>query len=386
MRVHCKPSSAESSSSESCPAFGLGYTPAGFNGTDIAPPGSDSALGTAALAAHFPEAETNPTYIVFRFVAPVWLVPGVLVQAAHLIGEDQQFKAEAGPLDPNGTALSYEQLMYLHNQLGAANRLTVVPPDGTSVPIAQYEAYRATDEFISTDGTTVRFDTGLSAGEADSDGALAAVPAIRSSVNRIGDESGAVASVVAGDAPTYFDEVHISDQDLLRLIPVVLVLIALLLGLQLRSIVAPVYLVASVLLSYLAMLGLAVLVFDVIGGGHGVNFILPVLGFMFLMALGEDYNIFLMSRVKEEASGSSLTEAVRRAVGTTGTTITSAGLILAGTFVVLSISTTGAIREIGIGVAAGILLDTFVVRTLLVPSTIVLLGRLNWWPSKSPDG
>ena len=149
---------------------------------------------------------------------------------------------------------------------------------------------------------------------------------------------------------------------------------------------APVYLVASVLLSYLAMLGLAVLVFDVIGGGHGVNFILPVLGFMFLMALGEDYNIFLMSRVKEEASGSSLTEAVRRAVGTTGTTITSAGLILAGTFVVLSISTTGAIREIGIGVAAGILLDTFVVRTLLVPSTIVLLGRLNWWPSKSPDG
>ena len=85
----------------------------------------------------------------------------------------------------------------------------------------------------------------------------------------------AVASAVAGDAPIYFDEVNISDQDLLRLIPVVLVLIALLLGLQLRSIVAPVYLVGSVLLSYLAMLGLAVLVFDVIGGGHGVNFILP---------------------------------------------------------------------------------------------------------------
>ena len=147
-------------------AFALGYSPAGFNGTDIVPAGSDSALGTAALAAHFPQAETNPTYIVFRFVAPVWLVPGVLVQAAQLIGQDQQFKAVAGPLDPNGTALSYEQLIYLHKQLGAANRLTLVPPDGTSVPIAQYEAYRATDEFISTDGTTVRFDTTLAAGRA----------------------------------------------------------------------------------------------------------------------------------------------------------------------------------------------------------------------------
>jgi RND superfamily putative drug exporter len=367
-------------------AFGLGYSPAGFNGSDIAPPGSDSALGAAALAAHFPEAETNPTYVVFRFVAPVWLVPGVLEQAAQLIGQDQQFKAVAGPLDPNGTVLSYEQLMYLHRQLGAAKLLTVVPPDGTRVPIAQYEAYRATDEFISTDGSTVRFDTTLSAGEPDSDGALSSVPAIRSSVDRIGDELGAVVSAVAGDAPIYYDEVHISDQDLVRLIPVVLVLIALLLGLQLRSVLAPVYLVASVLLSYLAMLGLAVLVFDVVGGGHGVNFILPVLGFMFLMALGEDYNILLMSRVKEELRGASLTAAVRSAVGATGTTITSAGLILAGTFVVLSISTTGAIREIGIGVAAGILLDTFVVRTLLVPSTIVLLGRLNWWPSKPPDG
>ena len=116
-------------------AFGLGYSPAGFSGSATAPPGSDSALGTAALAAHFPEAETDPTYIVFRFVAPVWLVPGVLVQAEQLMSQDPQFNAVAGPLDPNGTALSYERLMYLHKQLGAANLLTLVPPDGTVSPL-----------------------------------------------------------------------------------------------------------------------------------------------------------------------------------------------------------------------------------------------------------
>jgi RND superfamily putative drug exporter len=366
--------------------FWLGYSPAGFNGRDITPAGSDSAAGLATLAAHFPVAETNPTYILFKFVAPVWLVPGVLVQAEQLMNGVHSFSAVTGPLDPNGTQLSYQELGELHQLLGPADKLSLVPPTGTSVTVTDYEAYRATDEFISTDGTTVRFYATLAAGEPDSDAASNAVPSIRAELESIGKQLGAVETGVSGEEAINSDVVQISNQDLLRIIPLVLLIIAFLFGFQLRSLMAPLYLVASVLLSYLATIGLAVLVFEVIGGADGINFILPFLAFMFLMALGEDYNILLMSRVREEARSVPLNEAVTRAVGRTGTTITSAGLILAGTFVVLSIATSGSIREIGIGIAAGILLDTFVVRTLLVPSTIVLLGRLNWWPSKSPDG
>jgi RND superfamily putative drug exporter len=109
--------------------------------------------------------------------------------------------------------------------------------------------------------------------------------------------------------------------------------------------------------------------------------------FIFLLALGEDYNILMMTRIREEARQLPLRDAVVRALSVTGTTITSAGLVLAGTFIVLTFAAGSGsggsqIRDIGLGLALGILMDTFLVRTLLVPSTVVLLGRWNWWPSK----
>jgi RND superfamily putative drug exporter len=115
--------------------------------------------------------------------------------------------------------------------------------------------------------------------------------------------------------------------------------------------------------------------------------VLPFLMFIFLLALGEDYNILVMTRIREEARSYPLREAVIRAVGRTGSTVTSAGLVLAGTFGVLGVvagsSASGTqVRAIGFGLAVGILMDTFVVRTLLVPATVMLLGRWNWWPAK----
>ncbi len=362
----------------------LAYAPAGF-GNDNAPAHTDSALGEAVLKAHFPSADINPTPVVFRFAGSVWQRPAVMAEAQADLQRTGVFKSVAGPLDPNGITLTPSQLVALHERLsslGPASELPAVAPADAGVPAQAYQAYRATSEFVSPDGHTVQYFTTLAAGSPQSDGALHAVPAVRAAVTDVAHRVGAVDSGVAGQAASVYDVSRISSSDLKRVIPVVMVVIALLLVALLRSLVAPLYLIASVGLSYLAALGFAVLAFVVIGGSGGVNFVLPFFMFVFLMALGEDYNILVMSRIREEAHELPLRDAVRRAIGSTGTTVTSAGLILAGTFLVLTLATTGSTRQIGIALAVGVLLDTFLVRTLLVPSAVVLLGRWNWWPSR----
>ena len=273
----------------------------------------------------------------------------------------------------------------LLSPLGPADALPLAPPAGVDVSPAAYSAYQASSQFISADGRTIRYQTALRAGQPDGTAAAAAVPAVRAAVARVGRSIGATASGISGDAPLASDVGTISGNDLMRIIPIVMIVLALLLAIVLRSLVAPLYLVVSVGLSYLASLGLAVLIFEIIGGQDGINFVLPFFMFIFIMALGQDYNILVMTRIREEAHHAPIKVAVRRAVEATGTTVTSAGLILAGTFGVLTATGNTQVQEIGLGLAAGILLDTFFVRTLLVPSVVVLLGRWNWWPSRLSD-
>jgi RND superfamily putative drug exporter len=291
------------------------------------------------------------------------------------------FGAVSGPLDPNGTQLTPTQLVNLHHTLGPALRLPLIPPAGTSVSPTLYNAYHATAQFISPDGRTVQYYTTLSAGPPDSAKGMQSIPRVRTTVDAVARSIGASANGVAGQAAASFDVSDAATGDLNHIVPVVLVAIGILLALVLRSLVAPFYLIVSVGLSYLAAIGLAVIVFMHIGGGPGLNFILPFLMFIFLMALGEDYNILVMSRIREEAHHLPLGRAVTQALNATGGTVTSAGLILAGTFGVLGITGSGQIQQIGFSIASGILLDTFLVRTLLIPSLVVLLGRWNWWPT-----
>jgi RND superfamily putative drug exporter len=203
----------------------------------------------------------------------------------------------------------------------------------------------------------------------------------------VGRSIGAADSAVGGEAPAIYDISSISNSDLKHVIPIAILVIGILLAVVLRSLVAPLYLIASVGISYLAALGLSVLVFIKLSGSGGLVFFMPFLMFIFLLALGEDYNILMMTRIREEAQKLPLRDAVTRALSMTGTTITSAGLVLAGSFLVLTVvagsgSGGSQVRDIGLGLAFGILMDTFLVRTLLVPSTVVLLGRWNWWPSR----
>ena len=225
------------------------------------------------------------------------------------------------------------------------------------------------------------------AGTAFSAAVLLGSPAVRSEAQSVVSTLHATDSGVAGEAPALYDISSISNSDLLKIIPIAIVVIGVLLSLEMRSLIAPLYLIASVALSYFAALGLAVLVFIEIGGTGGITFILPFLLFIFLLALGEDYNILVMTRIREEAHHLPLREAVAKAIGVTGTTVTSAGLVLAGTFAVFAVvGGRGAggsqIVDVGVGLAVGVIMDTFVVRTVLVPCMVVLLGRWNWWPSK----
>src|ERR1700722_12666821 len=368
----------------------LGYAAAGFGGSTTAPPGSDSAKGTALLTRYFPESAANPTTPIFKFSQPVWTDPQVLAKTTSELRASSLFTQVAGPLSPTGASLPPADYAALHAGLGPAGQLPAVQTttgNAAKVPADVYQLYRDTANFISPDGRTVQFSVGLKAGDPGGTPALHAVPAIRAEVTKVATSVHAQTSAVGGEAPALYDISAVSNSDLVRVIPIAIVAIGILLALVLRSLVAPVYLIASVGLSYLAALGLSVLLFIKLAGDQGLVFFLPFLMFIFLLALGEDYNILVMTRIREEAHKLPLRDAVTKAIGMTGTTVTSAGLVLAGTFIVFGLVAGGQsggsqFRDIALGLALGILMGTFLVRPLLVPSIVVLLGRWNWWPSK----
>ncbi|HET8652650.1 MAG TPA: MMPL family transporter [Gaiellaceae bacterium] len=173
-----------------------------------------------------------------------------------------------------------------------------------------------------------------------------------------------------------------TSRDTKLLVPLVLAVVLLILVLLLRALAAPLVLMATVLLSYFAALGFSVLVFDWVFGFAGEDPSYALFAFIFLVALGVDYNIFLMARVREEALGTSTREAMRRGLAVTGGVITSAGVVLAGTFAVLGVLPLVALTQVGFTVAFGVLLDTLVVRSILVPALTWELGERTWWPSR----
>jgi RND superfamily putative drug exporter len=343
----------------------IGYKTTGF-GNQTAPGKSDSVQGQQAIAAHFPAANNNPELLIMHFNQPVWNNLAAVQKAQTELANSSEFKAVSGPFNANGFKLTPAALQAIH--AGASNS-----------PAAE-----AISQFISPDGKTVQFYSVFKAGSSGSQAATSATPAVRAALQKVAASVGAQQNQVYGIDSVGYDVSHTANDDLKRIVPVVLIIIALLLAVMLRSLVAPWYLIATVGLSYLATLGFAMIVFVHLGHQDGLNFILPFLMFIFGMALGQDYNILVMSRIREEAhKEKTLFAAVTKAIGVTGTTVTSAGLILAGTFTILGlVGGNQQVEQIGYSIAFGILLDTFFVRTLLVPSIVTILGRWNWWPSK----
>jgi putative drug exporter of the RND superfamily len=187
---------------------------------------------------------------------------------------------------------------------------------------------------------------------------------------------------VGGTSADLTDILAINGSDFLRVLLLSICGIILVTAILLRSIVAPLYMIATVLFNFGATLGIATWLFlDVIKQGSMI-YMLPIFVFVILVAVGSDYNIFLVSRIREESHRKSLKEAVREAVANTGGVITSCGIILAGTFATLTTASLQMVFQVGAAIGIGVLIDTFLVRAVLIPSIATLAGRWNWWPSQ----
>jgi RND superfamily putative drug exporter len=211
---------------------------------------------------------------------------------------------------------------------------------------------------------------------ADSNEAKDIIRSLRSHLDVVSTDA-----IVGGFTAIDLDIREASQRDNKVIIPIVLLLIVLVLAVLLRSLVAPLILIASVVLSFAATLGACAFFFTHVFGYPGADTAFPLFTFVFLVALGVDYNIFLMTRVREEAVAYRTREGMLRGLTVTGGVITSAGVVLAATFTVLGTLPLVFLAEIGFAVALGVLLDTIVVRSLLVPAVVLRLGDRVWWPS-----
>lgn len=312
--------------------------------SDLVLGASEARDGQVALGEHFPGGSGSPVSVIvdedrLQDAADVLLandgIDGVTVTAAD---------------SPSGSAPV------------TADGITAVGPPGTPTP-----------EPTTVDGQVLLQGTLTDA--ADSAAAASTVRELRGELDDLG-------AVVGGVTATSIDTNDASIHDRNLIIPVILVVIMIILMLLLRSILAPVLLILTTVLSFGTAMGVSALVFNGIFDFPGADPAVPLYGFVFLVALGIDYNIFLMTRVREESKQHGTREGILRGLSITGGVITSAGLVLAATFAALSVIPILFLVQLAFIVAFGVLLDTFVVRSLLVPALAYDIGKAIWWPSK----
>ena len=272
------------------------------------------------------------------------------------------------------------ELLAQHYPAGANVPTTVVIPDPADVEpvtaaLEDSPAVAAVGEPVEGP-PGAKLDVQLRA-DPYSTAAFDEIPGLRDTVKQAGGDD----VLVGGPTAAEYDLRQSATRDNWVIMPVTLVVVFGILAVLLRALLAPAMLVGTVILSFLAALGTGMFVSKEIFGFPGIDPSLPLLCFVFLVALGIDYNIFLMARVREETLSHGTREGMLRGLAVTGAVITSAGIVLAGTFGALAVLPLIFLTEIGFIVAFGVLLDTFVVRSILVPALTFLLDRRIWWPS-----
>ena len=281
-------------------------------------------------------------------------------------------------------AVQGQELLAKSFPAGASAPLDVVVPAGADAGRVRAALQRdpAVQSVVPGRGVRPGADAVLLAAvlreNAYSTAAYAAVPRLRREAKAAGGRQ----VLIGGASAVERDLRDASARDTRLIVPMVLLVVFAILVVLLRALVGPLLLTLTVVLSFFASLGLSSVVFDVVFGFPGADPSLPLYAFVFLVALGIDYNIFLMARVREETLRHGTREGMLRGLAVTGGVITSAGIVLAGTFSVLAVLPLVFLTEIGFLIAFGVLLDTFVVRSILVPALVMTLGRRVWWPSR----
>jgi RND superfamily putative drug exporter len=312
----------------------------------------------------------------------VWVVTAVVLGAMALgaLGLKAGGLTNAESFRGHPDSVAGQQVLDANFPAGAGQPVVVAGSPAAAPRLAA--AFRATPGITgvtapaSRDGHTFLYGTLTSA--PDSQAAYSTIGRVRAAVHAV---PGAHA-LVGGMTAVNLDIKQAATHDREVIIPLILLVVFLILGLLLRAIIAPIVLMATVVLSYFAALGVSSLVFNHLFHFGGADTSFPLFVFVFLVALGIDYNIFLMTRVREEAQHQGPRRGALTGLSATGGVITSAGAVLAGTFAVLGTLPVTFLAELGFAVAFGVLLDTIVVRSVLVTALNLDLGRWMWWPSR----
>ena len=334
--------------------------------------------------------------LIATHARPVWIASIVVLLAATsgLLGLRAHGVAQTDLILTQSEAVDGQKALTRHFAANIATPMVVIAAeDKASAVIAQLKTIPGVADASVYTGSltrpgapagpakvvdgTVLINATLTAEEPDSDQATAAVTAARASLPAIDNTA-----LVGGVTAVALDTNLTAQRDLVKIIPIVLGVIFLILIALLRSIVAPVVLIISVVISYGAALGVSALVFNNVFHFPGADASVPLFGFIFLVALGVDYNIFLMTRIREETVRIGTRAGILRGLGKTGGVITSAGVVLAATFAALGIIPILFLAQLAFIVAFGVLLDTILVRSLLVPALSHDIGKVLWWPSK----
>lgn len=380
-------------------AAGIGWYHQNFDLVNELPPNADARAGYASIAEHYPAGTVAPVYVVIETPGPI-LNAASLTAVNHLtdyLKTQPDIAQVRSVTQPTGSPLTSATVANLGsiNDLGVnPNKVDITPllnaidtPGGLRFNVSLLHRYPQLlnggplEFFQGADGHSTRLAITLT-GDPYSPQGLAVVRHLDTKVNDAlaGSALSGAQLSIAGPATFFSDMQTIGNHDLRVIAAVLIAGIFTVLALLLRSLVAPFYLLASVVASYAATLGLTSAVFN--GIFHqSLSFWLPPFLLVILVALGADYTIFIMSRIREEAAaGTEIHQAVVRGLTATGKVITSAGIILAGAFAALVTAPLSELRQIGFAVTVGVLIDTFVVRTLIVPAATMLLGQWAFWP------
>jgi RND superfamily putative drug exporter len=312
----------------------------------------------------------------------VWIVTALALGAMALgmVGLDANGLQAKDSFRTSPESVAGEEVLARHFPAGAGNPVQVVGRAEAAAELRSTlegtEGVTNVTEPVVKDG--LAYLEGTLTSSADSQASYDLIDRLRSSVHAI---DGAEAKVGGGSAVN-LDILRASRHDTNLVVPLVLVVVTIILGVLLRAVVAPLLLVATVVLSFAAAMGVSTLVFENVFGFAGADPSFPLWTFVFLVALGTDYNIFLMTRVHEESRQHGTRRGALIGLAATGGVITSAGVVLAGTFAALGTLPLVFVTEIGFAVAFGVLLDTFIVRSVLVTALNLDVGRRIWWPSR----